>query len=162
MELALQVISTEELRRTVSRFRPAPRNQVEGSGKRVARRVAHLHPFGARSATAYKRRRKAGDNRKSEPQSRLVTVLRTHWRGVSAQRSPRFYCGRSLEQSIGEKKRKSTSEAPVGQKDSQLARPDQCRSIASNRRDEGVVQQKKPSHHRCNNCKQLVAWRGRS
>jgi len=41
---------------------------------------------------------------------------------------------------FGEKKQKSTSEVPVGQKDNQMGRPDQCRTVASDRRAEGVAQ----------------------
>jgi hypothetical protein len=91
MELAFQVVAPQELRRTLGRLRTAPRDQIESSGKRVARRVANLDPFRACRAAAHKRRCKADDDKRtSEPQPRLVTVLRTHWRGGVARRPPRF------------------------------------------------------------------------
>src|SRR5438046_3065027 len=105
MELALEVIAAEELRRTVGRFRPAARNQIEGSGKRIARRVAHFYPLGIRGAAACKRHCEAGGgNEASEPQQRLLCVLQTQGSVVAAQRSPRYCCGRAREQSIRREK----------------------------------------------------------
>ena len=70
MELAFQVIAPQELRRTVGRFRTAPRNQIESSGKRIARRVAYFDPFGACGAAARERCRKAGTTIEHRSRSR--------------------------------------------------------------------------------------------
>ena len=122
VELAFQVVATQELHRAVGRLRAAPRNQVERAGQRIARRVADFHPFGARCAAAGERRRKA-DSRQSSIGAVAAACDRNAsalaW--SSARRWPRSARPIVEQLSRGERAEEHRR-TPVGRKDSQSAR----------------------------------------
>src|SRR5437870_3724159 len=91
MKLAFQIVTPQELHGPLGRLGSAARKQIERSGERVVRRIAHLDPLGTRGTTACEQRSDAQSNGGAwQRMLRIVREVQAHgpWRLEPAGRAP--------------------------------------------------------------------------